>query len=109
MRSGWPNVHVIALGVHALEPRRGLLQLGAAPFAVHHLAGFGLPDTHLEALHAQRCYLPLDGFKASITAGFRCSATACGSSWFWMLGGARKSHDAVTAAAVTIPTSAASR
>ena len=105
MRSGWPNVHVVALGVHALEPCGGLLHLGAAPFPVHHLAGLGFADSHLETGHVQRVYLPLDGFKASITAGFKWSATAFASSWFCTVtvGGASQSQNPLTSAAVTSP------
>ena len=106
----WPDIYVVALGVHAFEPCGGLFNLGAAPFAVHHLAGLGFADSHLETLHAQRIYLLLDGFAGAV-APLICSATLCASSviWFWMVGGASQSHDAVTAAAVTMPTSAASR
>ena len=103
------DIHVVAPSVHPLEPRRGLLDLCGRPFAVHHLAGFGFADSHLETLHAQRFYLFLDGLKASITAGFRWSATARGSSWFCTVGGARKSQNTVTSAAVHMPTIEASR
>ena len=104
------DIHVVAPSVHPLEPRRGLLDLCGRPFAVHHLAGFGFADSHLETLHAQRIYLLLDGFAGTV-APLICSATLCASSviWFSMVGGASQSHDAVTAAAVTMPTSAASR
>ena len=97
------DVHIVAPGVHSLEPHGRLLQLGTAPFPVHHLPGLGLPDAHLKARHIQRRYLPLEGFKASITAEFRCSATAFASSWFCTLGGASQSQNTLTSIAVTNP------
>ena len=102
------EVHIVALGVHSLEPRGGLHKLCNAPLAVHHLAGLGLPDAHLDMRHAQRRYLPLEGFKASVTAGFRCSATARGSSSFLISGGRSQSQNTVTSMAVSIPVTAAS-
>ena len=108
--TGRPHVDVVALGVHALEPGDGLLELVAAPLPVHHLAAAGVPNADLEVRHAERRHLPLEGFKASITAGFRYSATPCAFSVFWIgAGGASKSQNPLTSTAVPRPVSPANR
>jgi len=66
-------------GCTTTKPRQRLHHVGHVPFSVHHLAGFSLADTHFKAGNTKGGYLLVDGFKASVTAGARNSATLFGS------------------------------
>ena len=74
-----------------------------APRPHRRLAAPGVPDLHLQPLDPQPGYLPLDGFKASITAGFRIAATSFASICTSTLGGASQSQNALTSAAEASP------
>src|SRR5260363_248492 len=105
MLTNGPDVNIVALGIHAFKPRRVFLDFSTIPFTFHHLAGLLVTNSGLQPLRAQGAYLPLESDRRPVRTGFRCSATACGSSciWFMILGGASQSQKAVTSIAVTAP------
>ena len=103
-----PDVDVISLCIHPLEPGDTPKQFKLARFAFDRRTAHRVTKQLVESLHTHRFYLPFDGFTTAIS-GRRYSATAFASKWFCTMGEASQSQNAVTSTADIIPVITASK